>query len=167
MMRYLRIISIGAVAALAMLPTAALAGTYSPAGVGGAGPTTVQWKHGVPLLTCTLTATTNSDGTISSTGVPSGTKITGITLANGLCMGVIFNGLPYDITTLNATDVVINDVRVLGASSNCRGNLRAKLVGGVLQFQHTNMIPSDPPGGTPCSLAGNVTTSPAASYTYP
>jgi hypothetical protein len=166
-MRNLKRISIGAAAALVMLPTIALAGTYSPTGTGAAGPTTVQWKQGVPLLTCVLTATISSDGTISSTGVPSGTKITGMTLANGLCGAVIFNGLPYDITTLNATDIVINDVRVLGAASSCRGNLRAKLVGGVLQFRNTNMIPSDPPGGTPCSIAGNVATAPTASYTYP
>ena len=164
-MNNLKKIFVGTVAALAMLPTAALAGTYSPAGTGGAGPSTVEVKKGI-TLTCTLTATTNSNGTISTT-VPSGTKITGISLTGGLCGAVSFSGFPYDITTLNATDVVINDVRVVGITGNCRGNLRAKLVGGVLQFTHANTIPSDPPGGSACSMQNNVSTTPAASYTYP
>lgn len=164
-MNNLKKIFVGTVAALAMLPTAALAGTYSPSGTGNAGPSTVQVKKGI-TLTCTLTATTNSDGTISTT-LPSGTEITGITLSGGLCGGVSFTGLPYDITTLNATDVLINDVRVVGITGNCRGNLKAKLVGGVLQFNHANTIPSDPPGGSPCSMQNNVSTSPTASYTYP
>ncbi|WP_447753085.1 hypothetical protein [Sphingopyxis fribergensis] len=165
-MNNLKKISIGAVAALALLPAAVLAGTYSPSGTGNGGPSPVQVKKGI-TLSCTLTATTSSNGTISSTGVPSGTKITGISLTGGLCGAVSFSGFPYDITTLNATDIVINDVRVVGITGNCRGNLRAKLVGGVLQFVHTNTIPSDPPGGTPCSMQGNVATSPSASYTYP
>jgi len=164
-MNNLKKIFVGTVAALAMLPTAALAGAYSPAGTGGAGPSTVEVKKGI-TLTCTLTATTNSNGTISTT-VPSGTKITGISLTGGLCGAVSFSGFPYDITTLNATDVVINDVRVVGITGNCRGNLRAKLVGGVLQFTHANTIPSDPPGGSACSMQNNVSTSPTASYTYP
>ena len=164
-MNNLKKIFVGTVAAFAMLPTAALAGTYSPAGSGAAGPSTVQVKKGI-TLNCTLTATTNSDGTIS-TSVPSGTKITGISLAGGLCGAVSFSGFPYDITTLNATDIVINDVRVVGVTGNCRGNLRAKLVGGVLQFTHANTIPSDPPGGSPCSMQNNVSTTPSASYTYP
>ena len=164
-MNNLKKIFVGTVAAFAMLPTAALAGTYSPAGTGTAGPSTVQVKKGI-TLTCTLTATTNSDGTISTT-VPSGTKITGISLTGGLCGAVSFSGFPYDITTLNATDVVINDVRVIGITGNCRGNLRASLAGGVLQFTHANTIPSDPPGGSPCSMQNNVSTTPSASYTYP
>ena len=157
-------------AALAMLPVAALAGTYSPAGAGAFGPTTVEVK-GAFIIACKLTATTSSDGTISSTGVPSGTRVTGVSLASsagGMCAASIFSGFPYDITTLNATDVVINDVRIVGFIGNCRGNLNAKLVGGVLQLRHTNTIPSDPPGsGLPCSIQGNVATSPPASYTYP
>ena len=164
-MNNLKKIFVGAVAAFAMLPTAALAGTYSPAGTGAAGPSPVQVKKGI-TLSCTLNATTNSDGTISTT-VPSGTEITGISLTGGLCGAVSFSGFPYDITTLNATDIVINDVRVVGITGNCRGNLRAKLVGGVLQFSHANTIPSDPPGGSPCSMQNNVSTTPTASYTYP
>jgi hypothetical protein len=165
-MRNLKRISIGALAVLAMLPTASLAGTYSPSGAGALGPTPVQVKKDVTLL-CTLTGTVSSDGSISSTGVPSGTKVTSMTLANGLCGAVIFQGLPYNITTLNATDVVINDVRIVGSIGNCRGNLNAKLIGGVLQLRNTNIIPSDPAGSLPCSIQGNVATSPAASYTYP
>ncbi len=81
-MNNLKKMSVGAVVALAMLPTAVLAGTYSPSGTGTGGPSTVQVKKGI-TLTCTLTATTSSNGTISSTGVPSGTKITGISLTGG------------------------------------------------------------------------------------
>jgi hypothetical protein len=165
-MKNLKKISIGAVAALAMLPTAALAGTYSPAGSGTAGPATVQVKKGI-TLTCTLNATTTSDGTISSSGVPSGTKITGISLTGGLCGAVSFSGFPYDVTTLNATDIQINNVQVVGVTGNCAGNLRAKLVGGVIQFVHANTIPSSPAGGSPCSMQGNAPTSPSGSYTYP
>ena len=166
-MSKLKRMSVGALAALVMLPTTALAGTYSPSGAGAVGPGTVEVK-GAFTLSCTLNATTRSDGIISSTGIPSGTKITALSLMGGFCGGVLFEGLPYDITTLNATDVVINDVRIVGFIGNCRGNLNARLVGGVLQLRHTNPIPSDPPGsGLPCSIQGNVATSPPASYTYP
>lgn len=165
-MNNLKKIFVGTVAAFAMLPTAALAGTYSPAGTGAAGPSTVEVKKGITLPSCTLNATIDSDGTISTT-VPSGTKITSISLTGGLCGAVSFSGFPYDVTTLSSTDILINDVRVVGITGNCRGNLRASLAGGVLQFTHANTIPSDPPGGSPCSMQNNVSTTPAASYTYP
>ena len=48
-MNNLKKIFVGTVAAFAMLPTAALAGTYSPSGTGNAGPSTVQVKKGITL----------------------------------------------------------------------------------------------------------------------
>ncbi len=165
-MKRLLKVSICTLASLSLLPAAALAGTYSPSGSGGAGPSTVQVKKGI-TLTCTLTASTTSNGTISSTGTPSGTKITSIALSGGLCGAVSFTGMPYDVSATSSTDVIIHDVRVTGITGNCRGDLKAKLVGGVLQFNHANTIPSDPAGGSPCSMQGNVSTSPTAPYSYP
>lgn len=165
-MKRLAKVSIGVLASLALLPATALAGTYSPSGTGAGGPSPVQVKKGI-TLNCTLTATTNSDGTISSSGTPSGTEITSIALSGGLCGAVSFTGLPYDISTTSSTDITIHNVQVTGITGNCAGNLNAKLVGGVLQFTHANTIPSSPAGGSPCSIQGNVSTSPTASYTYP
>lgn len=167
-MKYFAKSSLGVLAALSLFPAAAQAGTYSPAPAGGVVPTTVEVKKGLTLL-CTLNATTSSNGTISTT-TPSGTEIATLTISAGnpLCGLVAFTGLPYDVTTTSATDIVFNDVRVTGVTGNCRGNLKAKLVSGVLQFTHANStIPSDPPGGSPCSIQGNVPTTPTASYTYP
>ena len=163
--------SLCAFTALSLLPATAHAGTYSPSGVGGVTATTVEVKKGM-TLSCVLNAATNSDGTISTTGTPvappAGTRITSLTIAGPLCNLVSFTGLPYYIKATNSTDVEFIDVRVTGITGNCRGNLKAKLVSGVLQFTHTNStIASDPPGGTPCSIQGNVPTSPTASYTYP
>jgi hypothetical protein len=168
-MKYFAKSSLGVLAALSLLPATAQAGTYSPSPSGGTTPTVVEVKKGLTLL-CTLTATTSSNGSISTT-LPSGTEVATLTIAsppNPLCGLVAFTGLPYDITTTSATDIVFNDVRVTGVTGNCRGNLKAKLVSGVLQFTHANStIPSDPPGGSPCSIQGNVPTSPTASYPSP
>lgn len=159
-------ISICALASLSLFPATAMAGTYSPSGGGTAGPSSVTVKKGISL-NCSLSATTNSDGTISSSGPPSGTKITNISLSGGLCGFVSFTGFPYDVSATSASGVVIHDVQVTGITGNCRGDLAATLSSGVLVFSASNTIPSNPPGGSPCSVDGSVTTSPSASYTYP
>lgn len=158
-------ISIATLAALSLAPATALAGTYSPSGAGAASGT-VQVRKGL-TLNCTLNATTNSDGTISSSGAPSGTEITSISLSGSSCGAVSFVNLPYDISATSGTGVIIHDVTVNGITGNCKGDMAATLSGGVLTFNHANTIPSNPPGGSPCSMHGSVTTSPTASYTYP
>ncbi|HEY9090722.1 hypothetical protein [Parasphingorhabdus sp.] len=97
----------------------------------------------------------------------SGTEINNITLAGTLCNAVAFTAQPYDVSATSATGILIHDVQVVGITGNCRGDLAATLSGGVLSFSHSNTIPSDPPGGSPCSMKGTVSTSPSASYTYP
>lgn len=159
-------ISICALASLSLFPATAMAGTYSPSGSGTASSSSVQVKKGI-TLSCSLSATTSSDGTISSSGPPSGTKITSLSLSGFLCGAVSFTGFPYDVSATSSTGVVIHDVQVTGITGNCRGDLAATLSGGVLTFSHSNTIPSNPPGGSPCSMQGNVSTSPSASYTYP
>jgi hypothetical protein len=159
-------ISISVLAALSLAPATAFAGTYSPSGAGAAGPSTVEVRKGI-TLNCTLTATTNSNGTISSSGAPSGTSITNISLSGGLCSNISFTSFPYDISATSATGIIIHDVEVTGITGNCKGDLAATLSGGGLTFSHSNTIPSNPLGGSPCSMKGTVSTSPSASYTYP
>src|SRR3546814_16716018 len=70
-MKYFAKSSLGVLAALSLLPATAQAGTYSPSPSGGTTPTVVEVKKGLTLL-CTLTATTRSNGSISTT-LPTGT----------------------------------------------------------------------------------------------
>ncbi|WP_033073511.1 hypothetical protein [Sphingopyxis sp. MWB1] len=160
-------ISIATLAALSLTPATALAGTYSPSGAGSASGQQLEVRKGMTLK-CDVNAGINSDGTISSSGAPSGTDITSISLSNGsFCGAVAFTNFPYDVSATSGTGIVIHDVVVQGITGDCRGDMAATMSGGVITFNHANTIPSDPPGGSPCSMAGSITTSPTASYTYP
>ena len=173
-MKYFAKASLSSLVALSLLPATAQAATYSPTGSGSVVPTTVQVKKGI-VLNCVLNANIVSDGTIQtnvgpSIPLPNGTRITSLTIPPGdaLCGLVSVAGLPYKVQANSATEVEFIDVRVTGVTGNCRGNLKADLVGGVLKFTHTkSTIPSDPPGGSSCSIQGNVPTNPTASFSYP
>lgn len=161
-------LSLCAFASLSLFPAVAMAGTFTPPSSTATSVGTVTVQKGISL-SCRLTATISSDGTISSSGPPSGTKITALSLSPGniLCGTISFVGLPYDVSATSATGIIIHDVRVNGITGNCRGDLAASVSGGVITFSASNTIPSDPPGGSPCSIAGTANTSPSVSFTYP
>ncbi|RHW19067.1 hypothetical protein D1610_02785 [Sphingomonas gilva] len=159
-MKSFKTFCIGAVASIA-LAGGASAQTFSPEGphtLNG----TVTVSKGI-TLTCTMSGT----GTVSG-----GTAtITGLSLSGGmlgLCGSITFSGLPYAVTSASTSSITIVDVRAVGVTGNCRGNLTGSFNQSTGQITFNNAtIPSDPAGGAPCVVNGTVSTSPAISFTIP
>lgn len=159
-MKSFKTFCIGAVASIA-LAGGASAQTFSPEGahtLSGA----VTVSKGI-TLNCTMSGTGNvSSGDATVTGL----ALSGGSL--GLCGSISFSGLPYAVTSSSTNSITIVDVRAVGITGNCRGNLTGSFNQSNGQITFTNAtIPSDPPGGTPCVIDGTVSTSPALSFTIP
>jgi hypothetical protein len=149
---------------LAALATIGFAGTasaqtYSPVSSTIALTTTTLTVHKGLTLNCTLT---NSN--LSTASTPA--QVTSLRLAGGLCPSVTFTGTPYNVSTPDTSHIVIQDVRVVGITGNCRGDLAGSFSSGHIIFSNAS-IPSDPPGGSPCTISGTVDTNPSVSYTIP
>jgi hypothetical protein len=160
---------VGALASMGIV-TAGFAETWSPASTtGSVGPNVVQVRKGL-TLNCTLHATTQTN----STGSTAQITALNLTPASGLlteqCPDIEFSGFPYNIEPdgTSLTSIIIQGVVVTGLTGNCAGNLKAAFnqSTGVITFSHSNTVPATSGIGN-CSLAGNASTSPAASYTIP
>jgi hypothetical protein len=157
-MKSFKAFCIGTIATVG-LATSASTQTFSPPGGHTvSGPVTVS--KGI-TLNCTLSGTGNVTGGGAAT-------ITSLSLTGGLCGLVSFTGLPYAVTSTSLTSITIVDVRAVGITGNCRGNLTGAFNQTTGQITFTNAtIPSDPPGGSPCVINGTVATAPPISFTIP
>ena len=109
----------------------------------------------------TLSCGLSGAGNVTSGGAAS---VTGITLSGTLCGSVLFTATPYAVTA-SGTTVTINNVTVTAITGNCFGNLSGTYnqVTGILTFAGAT-IPSNPAGGTPCKVTGQVKLSPILTY---
>lgn len=153
-----KILSAGALAASAVfLVPHASAQTFSPAGsftITNVGTITVS--KGI-TLNCGL----SGSGNVTSGGSAS---VTSISLTGGLCGSISFTATPYAVTA-SGTTVTINNVTVTAITGNCFGNLSGTYnqSTGILTFSNAT-IPSNPPGGSPCRVTGQVRLSPILTY---
>lgn len=150
-----------AIIATSSLANSASAQTFSPPGtisLSSVGPMSVS--KGL-RLSCNLTGSgqiTGGSATITSLALTSG----------GLCSSVMFVGLPYVVTAVTTNSVTINNMQVIGLTGNCAGNLTGAFNQSTGRATFNNaVLPSNPPGGTPCIVSGVVATSPAVSFTIP
>lgn len=157
-MKSFKAFCIGTIATIG-LATGASAQTFSPPGTHTLSGT-VTVSKGI-TLTCTMSGTGNITGAGAAT-------ITSLSLSGGLCPAISFAGLPYAVTAANLNSITIVDVRAVGITGNCRGNLTGAFNQTTGQITFTNAtIPSDPAGGAPCVVNGTVSTTPAVSFTIP
>ncbi|WP_448662616.1 hypothetical protein ACG3SL_18425 [Sphingomonas sp. CJ20] len=153
-----KILSAGALAASAVfLVPQASAQTFSPAGsftITNVGAISVS--KGI-TLSCGL----SGSGNVTSGGAAS---VTGIALSGPLCTSVTFTSTPYAVTA-SGTTVTINNVTVTAITGNCFGNLSGTYnqSTGILTFVNAP-IPSNPAGGSPCRVNGQVRLSPTLTY---
>lgn len=153
-----KILSAGAIAASAVfLVPQASAQTFSPAGsftITNVGTITVS--KGL-TLSCGLSGA----GNVTTGGSAS---VTSITLSGTLCSSVNFTATPYTVTA-SGTTVTINNVTVTAITGNCLGNLSGTYnqSTGILTFANAT-IPSNPAGGSPCRVNGQVRLSPTLTY---
>lgn len=153
-----KILSAGALAASAVfLVPQASAQTFSPSGpftITNVGTITVS--KGI-TLSCSL----SGGGNVTTGGAAS---VTSIILSGGLCGSVSFTATPYAVTA-SGTTVTINNVTVTAITGNCFGNLSGTYnqSTGILTFAGAT-IPSNPVGGSPCKVTGQVKLSPILTY---
>jgi hypothetical protein len=152
-MKSFKAFCIGTIATIGLATGASAQTTFTPPGpFTYTGPVTVS--KGI-TLNCTLSGT----GTVAPAGTAT---INTATLSGGLCGSISFTGLPYAVTRSGATVTIVN-VRAVGITGNCRGNLVGTLAAnGRINFANAQ-IPSDPTGGAPCVVNGFITTTPPIS----
>ena len=143
-----------------ILAGAASAETWSPTGpvsLSNIGPVTVS--KGI-----TLTCGVSGSGTLNG----SNATVNSLALTGGLCGNVRFTSLPYNLEGTSPTSVTLQNVVVTAITGNCAGDLTGSFnqSTGVITFSGAT-IPSNPAGGAPCVINGQVATNPAASFTIP
>jgi hypothetical protein len=156
-----KILTTGALAAsTAFLVPHASAQTFSPGGpftltsIG-----TMVFSKGI-TLNCSLTGSGGIAGGAAS--------VSSITLANGLCAGVLFTGTSYVVSSASLTSITLNGVVISGfLGGTCAGALTGDYnqSTGVITFRAVT-LPSIS-GGNPCRIAGRVQLSPAVTFTIP
>ncbi|MEX2964797.1 hypothetical protein [Microbulbifer sp. TYP-18] len=129
--------------------------------------TDVALEDVAPLtVTKGITLLCNMTGSATLAGSNASITSLGLSDASGTCQMIGFFNFPYNMEG-GASDVVtIEGVDVQGITGNCLGDLVGTLnqTTGVISFVNAN-IPSNPAGGSPCIINGDVKTTPPASYT--
>ena len=146
-----------AVAATALASTVE-AETWSPTGtINLAGALVVQSDI---TFFCILSGEATLNGSSAS--------INQLSFTGGLCGGVFFLDLPYNIEPSSLTSVTLENVRMTGLLGNCFGDLTGTFdqLSGEITFSDA-ILPPSPPSTLPCRFQGVVSTSPSASYTIP
>ncbi|MCH9692081.1 MAG: hypothetical protein K0U59_08495 [Gammaproteobacteria bacterium] len=97
-------------------------------------------------------------------------QVSNLTLTGNLflCGLVRFNEQPYNLEATGPGTVALQNVRVDALSASCFGDLEGTFdqATGIITFMNAS-IPSDPVGGPSCFINGRVSTTAAASYTFP
>jgi hypothetical protein len=163
--------TLAVLASVFSLVPVASAGVFTPSGGTLAATADIEVRK-LLTLNCALTAPISSNGVITASTATTGTYVDSISLSgDSSCSAVSFVSTNMPVTTVSATQVRINNIVVNGLTGNCAGSLLATVTPtGILQFSHSNTIPSTSGIGN-CSVGSKsatpVVTTPAASYTYP